>query len=216
MGRVRPSIARSRVPLTRRIRQDPAALRSWLLLVAGAVLVAASVGHAMGRARAAEARWGHTTQLLVVDGPVAAGDALAGHVHQATWPVGLVPGGALRHLPAGAHARATLGSGTPLTAAAVTDPHRATGRDPDASGRPIVGVAVGAASPALHVGDRVDVWATTDPSLAAGRLTTRRLTERAVVVTARARAVSLAVDPADVADVAGGVATATITLVAVP
>jgi hypothetical protein len=183
-------------------------LRRWLLAVALAVTTAAVIGSVVDRAQAVRHRWGPTRAVLVLDHPVDAGDPLAGASAPARWPAALVPDGALAHLPAGARAAAPATAGSPLTRAAVASDDPGTG-----SGRRRVALPAGSARLPLQRGDRVDVWATTDPSLTDGGLATRRVAVGALVVAEGGRTVVVAVEPGEVADVAGAAALATLTLV---
>ena len=212
MGRTR-SITRSRVPLHRRFLLDPALLRSWLLVAAGVILVAAAVGHLVAEARATTRRWGTTRAILVISRPVGAGADLATATEPARWPVALVPTDAVIQLPAGARAAGPLAVGTPVTKVAVASRSSAGGALGPGSGRSTIAVALTPAHLTLTRGDTVEIWATYDPSLAGGRSATRRVAGDAVVVSSRDRAAVLAVRRADVGEVARATATATITLV---
>ena len=75
-------------------------------------------------------------------------------------------------------------------------------------------VATGTARLPLSPGERVDIWATVDPSLAGAELTTKRIAVAALVTSAGPTTVVVAVQPAEVSDVAAAVALATVTLVA--
>ncbi|MCU1372460.1 MAG: hypothetical protein JWO77_3654, partial [Ilumatobacteraceae bacterium] len=114
MGPVRPAAIRrlplrrrplrSRVPLHRRIRQDPAAVRHWLVVGLLAWALAALVGHAQERAETTRSRWGRTQAVWVADRPVRAGDPLHGAVRSARWPTALVPAAAVSRVAPGARA----------------------------------------------------------------------------------------------------------------
>ena len=231
MGRVHPARpprpARSRTPLHRRLRLDAASVRTWGLLLLAGVLVAVSVAHALDRAGAAERRWGRRGPVLVAARPIRAGAHLGRSVTVQQWPVGLIPPDALRALPPNGSATRTIGpvgAGTPITAtvlersgsAGSTPPGggRASGGS-DAAARRRVAVPVGEARLPVHRGDRVDLWATADPSLTGGHLSTSRLARGATVVAVSSRAVVVAVRTGEVPAVAAAVATATVTLVAV-
>lgn len=213
MGRTRPSFPRSRVPWHRRLLLDLAALRSWAIAVVLAVVVAAGVGRVVSRAQVAEDRWGRSRSLLVATRPVRAGDRMAGSVRLTSWPAGLVPVGWPTTLAAGARATAPLAAGAPVTSSIV----RELGPDGEAAGpgRRRVAIAVGDAPLPLRRGGRVDVWATTDPSLNDGELATRRVATGAVVASAGSRTVVVAVRPSEVAAVTGAITLATISLVAI-
>lgn len=210
MGRTRRSIPRSRVPLHRRMLLDPVAWRYWALAALLAVVVAAGVGRALARASAVQERWGRTRPVLVADRTIGAGDVLQGRVTPARWPAGLVPPGWPTKVGAGTKATRPLAPGTPVTADVVA----VTGEDPGDEDRRRIAVATGEARLSLRRGDRVDVWATTDPSVADGELATRRMAVDAVVTSVDPRSVVIAVRPGEVADVAEATTLATVTLVA--
>jgi hypothetical protein len=195
------------VPLHRRAQADPAAARSWLAVAALALAAAALVGHAVGGAQRAEQRWGHRRTVLVTTRTVRAGTPLAGAVRPQAWPEGLVPPRALRAIPPGAWAAADLDPGVALSAAAVRGPGQGRGR------RRTVALRAGDAPLPVREGDRVDVWATVDPSLAGDKPATRRIAVGAVVTAASDRTVVVAVEPGEVAQVARAATLATVTLV---
>ena len=207
MGRIRASVPRSRSPLHRRPFADPAALRRWLLVAALAAGTGLLVSRAVASAESARHRWGDTRTIQVAARARAAGEPLAGAARPERWPVGLVPEAALAEVPPGARAAGPIDAGAPLTAALVAEA--------DDAGRRRVAVPVGTAPLPLDAGDRVDVWATTDPSVGDGGLETRRLAAGAVVAWADHVSVVVAVAPDEVADLAEAAALATITLVAV-
>jgi Flp pilus assembly protein CpaB len=177
------------------------------VVVALAALTGLLVSRAMAAAESARHRWGETRPILVAERARAAGEPLHGATRTVRWPVGLVPDGALADVPPGALAAGPVDAGAPVTRALV-----ASGDD---DGRRRVALPMGGAPLPLDPGDRVDVWATTDPSLGDGGLTTRRLATGAVVASADHAAVVVAVAPDEVADLAEAAALATITLVAV-
>lgn len=209
MGRVRSSVPRTRLPLHQRALADPAALRRWLLVAVLASTTTVITARVLAGAEAARQQWGQTRSVLVVERRVAAGQALAAAVGETRWPLALIPDGALAHLPAGAEAVGPLGPGTLITETLVAQPGSA-GR----TGRRRVALPTGAARLPLDQGDRVDVWATVDPSLAGGRLTTRRVAVDAVVTSAGSRSVVVAVTAHEAAEVAEAAALATVTIVA--
>ena len=110
---------RSRVPLHRRLRQDPAAVRHWLVVVALAWLLAALVTSSLDRAAAARDRWGRTTVVWVAARPLRAGDPLRGALHARRWPAGLVPASVVRRPSDDQRAAAPIDAGTVLSDAMV-------------------------------------------------------------------------------------------------
>jgi Flp pilus assembly protein CpaB len=209
MGRLRRTVPRSRVPWRRRALLDPAAVRYWLLVAAVSCVVAAVVGHAVNRAEHAQRDWGRTKPVLVAAEPIERGDDLAGATRSEAWPVGLVPDAALKEVLPGARAASRLDPGAPITRASLLD--GADPADPDAR---TVAVPADQHRLPVHEGDRVDAWATADPSLVAdGEPLTRRVASGARVVAVTPETVVLAVAPGAVPDLAEAATTATITLV---
>ena len=206
MGRVRPSIPRSRVPWWRRLLMDPAAIRSWLTVLGLAACVALAVGHTVASAERAEASWGSSTPVLVVDQRLDAGAPLRTVTSTRRWPKALLPRSALTELPEGAVAAGALDEGTVLTAALVRS------RDARSEER-TVSLPVGAGPLPVRVGDRVDLWATLDPTLVPdGSEATGRVASDARVVASDDRAVVVAVDADEVAGVIDAVASAVVSL----
>ncbi|MGI8756339.1 MAG: SAF domain-containing protein [Acidimicrobiales bacterium] len=200
------------MPLHRRLLLDPATLRSWAGAVVLAVVVAAGVGRVVARAQAAEDRWGRSRSVLVATRPVRTGDRLAGSVRLTSWPAGLVPAGWPTALTAGVRAVAPLAVGAPVTPSTFND----NGRNGESDGgRRRVAIAAGDAPLPLRRGARVDVWATTDPSLNDGELVTHRVAASAVVASAGSHVVVVAVRPGEVAAVTEASTLATISLVAI-
>ncbi|CAN5902268.1 hypothetical protein BH23ACT2_BH23ACT2_25630 [soil metagenome] len=211
MGRVRSSVPRHRLPLHRRALADPVVLRRWLLVAVLAASAGGLTGRVVADADAARRRWGETRTVLVADRPVEAGDPLDAAMVEARWPVALVPDDALGRLPEGARAAAPLATGSPVTDVAV-----AGGADGGGDGRQLLALPPGLTPLPLAVGDRLDVWATVDASLADGTLSTRQVVTGATVVSADDAAVVVAVEPDSVAELTEAVALATLTLVATP
>ncbi len=192
---------------------DPAALRRWLVVIALALLTAATTGRVVGAAEDARHRWGETRAVLVASRAVAGGASLAGATTAARWPIALIPDGALddpNDLPPHARAAGPIAVGRPLSSVDVAPP----ADDPERGWR--VALLPGTAPLPVEPGDRVDVWATTDPSLAGGRPATRRLARGATVVSADEAAVVVAVAEDEVADLAEATSLSTVTVVAVP
>lgn len=217
MGRVRSLFGssprldrrpRSRLPLHRRPFADPVAYRRWLVAGALALAVAMATSHLLSTAAAARHRWGDTRTVLVTRHPVKAGDGLTGATEKMQWPIALIPEGTLTRLPTDARSVGALAGGMPITEAALV---RAGGGGRD---RKRIAVATNNARLPLRPGDRVDVWATVDPSLAGTDLTTRRIAVAALVTSATPRTVVVAVRAREVPGVAEAVALATVTLAA--
>lgn len=205
---LRRRIPRSRTPLHRRVRQDPAGARRWLLVAGLAWSAAALVDRALDQAQDAEERWGRTTVVWVAERPLGAGDRLAGSLRQETWSRALIPDAALDLVPADARAAGRLDPGTPVTAGSL---------EQRTAARRTVAVPVPDAGLPVDDGDRVEVWATADPTTVAdGETATRRVAADARVVRATDRTVVLEVRPAQVEALAAAAATATVTLVGAP
>jgi Flp pilus assembly protein CpaB len=186
-------------------------MRSWLLVMASAVLVATLVGHVVSRAETTRRRWGETRPVLVTTRSVLAGSSLRAATEVRQWPLALVPDGALPSLPDHvARAGIVLTAGSAVTRASLRSPE-SDGRD-----RPRLALPLGDAHPPMRPGDQVDVWATTDPSLGDGRLSTQQVARKATVIHVDDDSATLAVRPEEVADLAAATSTSTLTLVALP
>lgn len=193
----------------RRLRQDPAAIRHWLLVAVLAWLLAALVSRALGQAEEARARWGRTATVWLADEPLRAGDGFDGALRRAQWPAALIPEAALdASPPAGARAAAAVDDGAVLTRSMVE-----RGR----TERRTIAVPLPEAHLPVAEGDHVDVWATADPTTTEdGTSPTRRVASRARVVSGSRGSVVLEVTPSQVPAVTEAGATATIALVGVP
>lgn len=209
MGRVRSTVARHRVPWPRRLLMDPVALRYWALAVVAALAVSVVVARSLAAADAARAGWGRSTPVVVATASVEAGDALDGSVRVEQWPRALAPSDVAPELPRGARAKVALGPGTPITAALLEGE---AGGDPT-DGRRSIALPLGPDRLPVERGDRVDVWGSVDPGLSPAGTATRRVATGAIVVAATEQLVVVAVDPAEVAEVAEAVAIAALTLV---
>lgn len=209
MGRFRSSIPRSRLPWHRRVLADPGLIRRWAVVALLSVFTATLVQRVVSDAEAVRRRWGDTRSVLVLERTVAVGDPLAGAVTTVRWPVALTPSDAYRRLPPGARAGAIAGAGLPVTPALVDQ--RGTGAR---RGSRLMAVPVDTTALPLEVGDQVDVWATTDPSISGRGLATRRVAIDALVASSGPRAVVVEVEPDEVAAVTEAVALSTVTLVA--
>lgn len=205
-GRPRPT--RARLPILRRLRRDPAAIRHWLAVAIAAALLVSLVDRAVGDAERTRHRWGRTTAVWVATEPIRAGDDLAGAVRSARWPAALVPDAALEADPGDARAAGPLDRGSIVTSALVA---------PDDDRGRTVAVPLPEAHLPVEAGDRVDVWATADPATVAdGADGTERVARDARVVQAGRSSVVLEVDEEEVDDLAAAGSTATLTLVGAP
>lgn len=199
-------VPRARLPLHRRLLADPVSLRRWLLVAALAIVAATLTGSVLSSAEAERRRWGETTTVLVTTRPVAPGDVLTDATHNEIWPTALVPDATSIALVDGAVATQPIGAGLPVTTDAV-----GTALDD----RRHVALPIGPAPIPVDAGTRVEIWATTDPSISGSSLATRRIAAEARVVSTDERSVVVSVSADDVADVAEAAALATVTVVAV-
>ena len=206
----RSAIPHHRLPLHVRALADPAALRRWLSITAVLAAGAGGIGRTVSSAEATRAAWGRTVPVMVTTRHAAAGAPLAAISRQERWPLALAPRGALADVPPGALASGPIDPGIPLTSASVS---RSASSGPPA-GRVALALSRGEHPLPIRSRDRVDLWATVDPALADGALTTQRLAIGAIVVRVSPRTVILAVRPREVADVAEATALATVVLVA--
>lgn len=203
-------VARSRVPWHRRLRRDRAAIRYWLVVAALAWVLASTVGHTVSRADEARRHWGRTTRVWVTTQPLRAGERIDGAVRAERWPTALVSPAAVTTVAPAARAAAALDPGTALTKTAVDE----TGRG--GTERRTVAITLPEGRLPVVDGDRVDVWATTDPAVDSGGrepARARRVATDAQVVSISRSSVVLAVLPAQVPALAEAAATATVTLV---
>jgi len=199
------------VPLHRRLRQDPAAVRHWLVVVVLAWLLAALVTSSLDRATEARDRWGRTRLVWVAARPLQAGDPLRGALHARRWPAGLVPTAVVRRPTTGQRAATPIDAGTVLSDAMVARTR---------TDRRSVAVPLPDAHLPVEPDDRVDVWATGSPGdIAEDGATddpaTRRVAVDARVVRPSDGGVVLEVAPSEVPAVTEAAATATVALVGV-
>ena len=209
----RSRIPRHRPRLHRRLLADPAVLRRWLLVLILATVAASVTYSAITAADEARARWDDTRPVVVTTSSLQLGDPLSGSLEVTEWPVALIPEGAVGSLvEVGDHDREAgpLAPGAPVTEASTVRP----GAGGDADLRRIA-VAHGLAPLPVRPGDRVDVWATYDPSLAGSGLQTRRVARTAEVVAVDDQVAVVSVEQAEAADVTEAVALATVVLVGV-
>ena len=209
----RSRIPRHRPPFHRRLLADPAVLRRWLLVLSLATVASWLTYSAITAADEARARWDDTRPVVITTSPLQRGDSLSESLAMAEWPVALVPEGALGSLvEVGDDDRAAgpLAPGTPVTEASTVRPGATGGADLRR-----IAVAHGPAPLPVRPGDRVDVWATYDPSLAGSGLQTRRVARGAEVVAVDDQVAVVAVEQTEAADVTEAVALATVVLVGV-
>jgi hypothetical protein len=124
----------------------------WAVVVALGVISGVSTAGALGRVDAARRSWGAGRAVWVASAAVAPGDPLVAERH--VYPVAVVPASAVTSSPAGSAARERVAAGEVIVAADV-DATGLAGLIPPGS----VAIAVATASPQLHPGDGVAVFA---------------------------------------------------------
>lgn len=203
----RPQIRRRRpdrslVPFATRLQL--ARLRAWAVrhrlfwrgsTVAFTALIAVLLAAEVRAARDAKAKWGETVEVVVVESAAPIGSTV-GQLELAfrSVPVALVPDDALKMSPpAEDHLVAALRSGEVLTARDLSSLRRSDRSLPE--GFRAIGIPVDAATPAVEVGDRVDLIVLADP-FGAGATRSSVLRPPAIVVGAGDATVTLGV-PAD-------------------
>ena len=156
--RTRRRVTVRRRPLVRRLRYHPAT--RWLV-VGMVVMVAATVVHrASAGAADARHRWGDTRTVAVARHRIPIGATIgADDVTTQSWPVALVPEGALDVAPSGRTATATIEAGEAVVAGRVAPDglHGTTALVP--AGWRALAIPVAPTVIALAVGDHVDLVA---------------------------------------------------------
>ena len=160
---------------------------------------------------------GALVEVVVTTRPVQPGDPIdADDVRVALLPRELVPADALTQLPIDATAREPLVAGEALVATRVA-PQGAVGvaavLGPD---QRAVAVALDGHHARLEVGQRVDVLATTGPTVSGDAGATRTVAQRARVLEVDDDGLTVAVEEVDAHDVATALATAVVTVVVTP
>jgi Flp pilus assembly protein CpaB len=204
-----PRVGRSRVPLHRRLLFARRAAAYWALVAILAFATAGTVARATSRAAAAEHRWGSTRPVVVAvrdlrPGPV----PRVGAVRIEARPLASLPARAVRRLPAGAALSGPVARGEVITTARLA-------ASPEAlpGGRVAMAVPRGEAPIAVQPGQRVEVFATFDASLAGiGRPTSTRVVRRAVVLRVRGAVLTLAVTGPEATGLATATALGTVTV----
>lgn len=183
------AVSRARSPLARRAARDRFAG------LALAAVVAAGVGTLVSDAEAARDRWGTAVEVVVARRPIAAGaEVRPGDVELRAWPAWLVPDRALRAVPTGRRTTVALGRGEPLLSSRLAGEGAGATAAVVPDGDAAVSVPLGAATPALEVGDRVDVLAPAAPADPWGEVTAGGVE----IVAAAAEVVAVAEDHATI------------------
>jgi Flp pilus assembly protein CpaB len=138
----------------------------WAVVALLAAAPAVVVGAQIAEARRARDGWLERRTILVTRHPVATGDVLAdADVESKSWPVALVPDGAVDSLPDPAVATAPMAAGEPVVAARLGRPAAGPVAALVPGGHRAIAVPRGDAPLPLTVGDRVDVVAAVDPAV---------------------------------------------------
>jgi Flp pilus assembly protein CpaB len=175
----------------------------WVAAAAAALLTALLVGRLAGEAGAARDRWGERREVVVATADVAAGEPVEAALR--ALPVAVVPAGALRSLPRGAVAAVDLAEGEVLLEG------RLAGGSILPEGTRGIALPAGGGLP-LAVGDRVDVLATFDASVA-GDEPTFAVARDAPVVHVGDDAVTVAVSESEAPRVAYALTAGSVTVV---
>jgi Flp pilus assembly protein CpaB len=179
----------------------------WLLIGLAALLTGVYVYSRAAGAEAARHRWGTAREVVVAVHDLAAGHRVEPEdVRRQSWPVALVPPGALSSRDEGGVVSAPVMAGEPVV-------RRRLGRagaGPVAAGLPAgrraVTIPVGDAPPPVVVGDQVDLVA------AGSALEAQVVARGASVVALRERAVVVAVTTDELPAVAGGLVGGTVVM----
>ena len=203
-------VGRSRVPFHRRLLTARSALGYWVAVLVLALGTGTVVSRLVGRAVAAEHRFGPTRVALVTTQPMRAGQRVTARVTRLeVRPTAQLGAGALHGVPTNASVSGPVAAGEVLTEARlVTTSASGTGSTTAA-----MAVPLGDAPLAVRPGDRVDVYATYDPALVRpGAAPTSRVAARGEVVRAGRTSVTVAVRAAEVPGLATALARATVTM----
>lgn len=148
------AVVRARSPLARRAARDRAAAAVL------ALAVAVAVGTVVSRAEAERARWGRSVPVAVARRALEAGTELGvDDVELRSWPMTLVPDGALSSPPLGRRVASGLVRGEPIVRSRLAPTGAGSTAAMVGEGRAAVSVPLGPAAPRVEPGDRVDVLA---------------------------------------------------------
>jgi Flp pilus assembly protein CpaB len=182
-----------------------------------ALVTAAVVTRAVGRAEADAARFGDLRPVAVARATLPVGATVGpDDTEVRSLPASLLPPGAVAAVPEGAVVTAVVHEGEVVVARRLAP----AGRSPLAAALPpgtrAVAVPVDAAALPVEPGDVVDVLATFDPDLADGGDPTVAVAREALVVDVAPEVVVVAVTPAQAPRVAFAVAAGAVALAVVP
>ena len=201
--RIRPGLLLRRQPRLR-----------WALVAVAAVITGTSVAGAIDRAELAEAAWGQRRTVVVVTRDLEAGEPVnASNTDVVDRPSAVVPDGAPSSVPSGARAGAAVLAGEVLL-----DGHLApngatelTARLPPGT-RAVAIPAVPGTTPALTIGDTVDVLVALAPEAAGNGPPGFAIAEGALVVDVTDAAITVAVRPDDAPRIAVALGQGAVTL----
>lgn len=200
----------TRRPSPLRLRRRP--LPYWFVAVAVTLATTVAVARLATDARAERDRWGERRATVVATSLLRAGQAVTdADVTTRLLPAALVPDGALQHVPPGAVAAVDVHPGEAVLRARLVGPGSSAVAARLPSGTRGIALPAGSGLP-LEVGDRVDVLATFDVSVA-GEEPTFAVARRAVVVHVGEDAVTVAVEESAAPKVAYALAAGTVTTV---
>lgn len=218
-----PTRLPSRAALARRPRRRlVVALRRqpvlfWALAGLAGLTAYVSVAAALEQTTAGAAAYGELVPVLVATGDLSPGDALDDATSEVrSLPAALVPAGALRALPEDRTVRDAVVAGEAIVGARLA-PDGAVGiaarLDPDERA---VAVPTDHHRPPFEVGQRVDVLATIDPTLAGGRGPTAPVASGARILDVDESGITVAVHVDDAARLATAMTTSVVTVVVAP
>lgn len=208
--RIRRRVIARRRLLPRRLRYHPAARGVVLIALVGVLFGVEQ--HGAAGAAAERHRWGDTRPIAVATRRIAIGETVDGDVAvQRTWPVALVPDGALEAVPLGRTAIATIEPGEAVLASRIAPDglHGIPALVPP--GFRALAVPVAPTVIALSVGDRVDLIAGFDTAGVSGdRSPSLTVARDAIVVAVDDKRVTVAVHGDDVERVAFAIVAGTV------
>ena len=208
--RIRRRVMVRRRFLPRRIRHHPAVK---LTAVIAFVLLAASIAQRTAATAIEERRrWGEERTVVVARHRILTGDIVeADAITTESWPIALVPAGAVETSPVGRTAAATIETGEAVIASRLA-PHGLHGVAALVPpGWRALGVPVGPTVVALSVGDHVDLIAGFDvASATGGQAPAFIVADSAVVVAVDAERVTVAVREHDAERVAFAIVAGTV------
>ena len=208
--RIRRRVMVRRRLLPRRIRNHPVVR---LTAVVALVLLGASIAQrAAATAMEERRRWGEERTVVVARDRILIGDVVeADAVTTQSWPVALVPAGAVETSPVGRTAAATIETGEAVVASRLAPEGLRGMAALVPPGWRALAIPVGPAVVALSVGDHVDLIAGFDVASATGdQAPAFTVADNAVVVAVDAERVTVAVREHDAERVAFAIVAGTV------